>query len=223
MTRVLSSLLFALAFVTLSSGQTSGTRDLLGSFLSQAKEPLTQYRAYRTMEASGKFLGERKGLVEIETELLDGKFKYQVMYEKGSGYVIGKLIEILEKEKEFSKKPEESEFSTENYLFSQDETQNEITKILAAPKRKADLLLAGTLFLNSAGELVRAEGTLVKSPDASLSDAKVITTYARIFGVRVPLSVTTTAQARVALLIKIGVSLQMRYTYTSINGVDVPR
>src|SRR5262245_1230096 len=73
-----------------SAGSDDG---LLQRFLSRHEDPLTQYRAFRRLEAkNGRF--EREGWIEARTDLKPGgKFDYEIMDAGGSEYIRHKVLE----------------------------------------------------------------------------------------------------------------------------------
>ena len=80
------------------------------------------------------------------------------------------------------------------------------------------MLLDGRVFLTESGaDLARVEGYLVKRPSFWTREVHVVRRYERIRGIRVPVSMQSTARVLVA-----GRStFSMTYEYESINGVRV--
>jgi hypothetical protein len=80
------------------------------------------------------------------------------------------------------------------------------------------LLVDGRMVLSGDGnELLRVEGRLAKNPSFWTSLVNVIRHYARLDGVRVPISTESIAKVRFA-----GVAhLKVHYEYTTINGRPV--
>ena len=80
------------------------------------------------------------------------------------------------------------------------------------------LLVDGRMVLSPDGnELLRVEGRLSKNPSFWTSLVNVIRHYARLDGVRVPISTESTAKVKF-----VGLSyLDVQYDYESINGRPV--
>jgi hypothetical protein len=77
------------------------------------------------------------------------------------------------------------------------------------------LLVNGRMVLNPDGtELRRVEGRLAKNPSFWTSLVDVVREFARIDGVRVPISTETTARLKFAGTAR----MDVRYLYESING-----
>jgi hypothetical protein len=86
------------------------------------------------------------------------------------------------------------------------------------PKRRAPMLVEGSIFLTeSDADLVRVEGSLVKRPSFWTRRVDVVRRYARIAGVRIPISMT----ARADVLLVGQSSFSMDYQYLEINGQAV--
>jgi hypothetical protein len=92
--------------------------------------------------------------------------------------------------------------------------------VFLKPKRKDVLLVDGRMVLSQDGsELLRVEGRLSKNPSFWTSLVNVIRHYARLDGVRVPVSTESVAKVKFA-----GMStLEVHYEYETINGRPVSR
>lgn len=186
-----------------------------------AEEPLTQYRALRRMHArSDKF--KHEGWIEAWTELDARGFRYEVVSEQGSEYVRNKVLrEVLKREQEVIARGQTArgELTPTNYEFSEPaEQQPGERHVLLKPKRKDELLVDGRMVLSSDGrDLLRVEGRMAKNPSFWTSLVNVVRRYARIDGVRVPISVESTAKIKLA-----GASyMKVEYEYESVNGRPV--
>jgi hypothetical protein len=186
------------------------------------EEPLTQYRALRRMHARSEKFGH-EGWLDAWTELNGRTFTYQVVSERGSEYVRNKVLrEMLKREQQMvaSGQASRGDLTATNYEFSEtDESRAGEHHVLLTPKRKDVMLVHGRMVLTSDGrDLLRVEGRLAKNPSFWTSLVNVIRRYARLGGVRVPVSVETTAKVKLA-----GTShLRVDYEYESINGRPVP-
>jgi hypothetical protein len=181
---------------------------------------LTQYRAYRRMHAQSEHFGQEAWL-EALTELDGRGFRYTVVSESGSEYIRNKVLRVvLKREQELVADGEcqRSELTTENYEFKDGERGDGERYVLIKPKRKDVLLVDGRMVLSrDGGELLRVEGQLSKNPSFWTSLVSVIRHYARLDGVRVPISTESVAKVKFA-----GVShLEVHYDYETINGRPV--
>jgi hypothetical protein len=111
-----------------------------------------------------------------------------------------------------------SEITPDNYDFERETYENGERYVPIKPKRKDVLLVDGRMVLSRDGsELLRVEGRLAKNPSFWTSLVNVIRHYARLDGVRVPISTESVAKVRFAGL----AHLEMHYEYTTINGRPV--
>ena len=192
----------------------------LSAFFSRNDQPLKQYRAYRRMHAASD-KGSHEAWMEAWTELKDGRFSYQIVTERGSDMVRGKVLKaMLEREEELvnSGNTDKGELNSDNYEFSEAARSSDGSHVVEIkPKRKDVLLVDGRAVLNDGGDLVRVEGRLAKNPSFWTSLVNIVRRYARIGGVRVPVATETTAKVKF-----VGTSqLQVVYDYQSINGRPV--
>jgi hypothetical protein len=180
--------------------------------------PLRQYRALRRMHArNDKF--NQEAWIEARTELDGQTFRYEITSERGSDYIRNKVLKaLLTREQDLVAKGEacRAEISPENYQFEESEGEQEgVRYVLLKPKRKDMLLVNGRMILTPDGtELLRVEGTLAKNPSFWTSLVTVVKEFARVEGVRVPLSIATTAKLKMAGQAQ----LEVQYEYETING-----
>jgi hypothetical protein len=160
--------------------------------------------------------------LDVWTELSDGSFRYEIVSERGSEYTRNKVLKnILLREQELVSQggAERAEISAENYVFEEGQFAGDGARyVLLKPKRKDVLLVNGRMLLNPEGtELFRVEGTLSKNPSFWTSLVTIVREFARMEGVRVPVSIESTAKLKLAGQ----AHLDIRYEYESINGRPV--
>ena len=200
----------------------AGVQPALERFLARPDEPITQYRARRTLEGHNPRF-KMDGAIEAITELsANGRFSYTIVSETGSDYIRDKVLRpILETEAKVlaSGDPSRSALTIENYNIGGGElAEPGIVKLFAKPRRKEVSLIDGAVFITSAdSDLVRVEGTMAKNPSFWTTRVNLVRRYDRIGGVRVPVRLDSTAQIRFAG----ESSLSMVYDYEMINGVDL--
>ena len=182
--------------------------------------PVTQYRALRRMHARNERFNQEAWL-DAWTELQGQTFRYEITSERGSDYIRTKVLKaLLLHEQEIVAKGEagRADFSLDNYQFEDIPQQGDIRYILLKPKRKDMLLVNGRLAVNPEGtEIFRVEGTLSKNPSFWTSLVTVVREFARLDGVRVPVSTETVAKLRFAGQ----AHLDVRYEYETVNGRPV--
>lgn len=183
--------------------------------------PLVQYRAYRRMHARNEKYGHEAWL-EAWTEFDGRSFRYEIVRERGSEYVLNKVLrKVLAREQELIAEggADRAELSPENYEFLEPASHGKgVRYVLLKPRRKDILLVDGRLVLNTAGtELLRVEGRLAKNPSFWTSLVNVIRDFARMNGVRVPIATESIAKIKLAGLSR----MLVRYEYESINGKPV--
>lgn len=184
------------------------------------EQTLTQYRAYRRMHAQSERFGQ-EGWLEAWTEMDGRGFRYTVVSESGSDYIRNKVLRaVLKREQELVDAGESrrSELTPDNYEFEAGQSGDDERYVRIRPKRKDMLLVDGRMVLSPDGsELLRVEGRLSKNPSFWTSLVNVIRHYARLDGVRVPISTESVARVKFA-----GVShLEVHYEYETINGRPV--
>lgn len=183
--------------------------------------PLAQYRAYRRMHAQNdKF--DKEAWLEAWTELDGRGFRYEIVSQRGSEYVLNKVLRaVLAREQELIEKGQanRAELTPANYAFREPAAQGKgVRYILIKPKREDMLLVDGRLVLNQDGtELLRVEGRLAKNPSFWTSTVNIIREFARVDGVRVPMATESIARLKFAGLSR----MMVRYEYESINGRPV--
>jgi hypothetical protein len=194
-----------------------------GRYVSPTEEPLVQYRALRRMHARNDKL-KHEGWVEAWTELDQRGFRYEIVSERGSEYVRNNVLKkMLAREQELIARGDTSrgDLSPSNYEFSEPaEHAPGERHVLLKPKRKDELLVDGRMVLSPDGrELLRVEGRMARNPSFWTSLVNVVRRYARIGGVRVPVSIESTAKIKLA-----GASyMKVDYEYESVNGRRVGR
>ena len=196
-------------------GRDSSTMTGLG-----VDEPLTSYRAFRRMHAKSERF-DQEGWLTAWTDFDGREFHYQIVDERGSEYVRNKVLKaVLTREQELvAEGPDRAALTEENYDFTEAESQGDgMRYVLLKPKRKDVMLLEGRMVLTPDGnELVRVEGKLAKNPSFWTSLVNVIRHFAKVDGVRVPVSTESVAKVKFAGQS----SLDVSYEYESINGRPV--
>ena len=192
----------------------------LSSFFNRNEQPLREYRAFRRMHAYTE-KSKHEAWMEAWTELKDGRFSYQIVSERGSEAVRGKVLRtMLSREEELinSGNVGKGDLTPANYEFSEGGRDSDGTRVVQLkPKRNDPLLVEGKAVLTDGGDLVRVEGRLAKNPTFWTSLVNIVRRYARIGGVRVPVATETTAKVKF-----VGNSqLEVTYDYQSINGRPV--
>jgi hypothetical protein len=182
----------------------------------QEDEQLTQYRALRRMHAVSERFNQ-EGWLEAWTEFSDRGFRYEIVSECGSDYVRNKVLRpILKREQELvADGPDRGALTEDNYVFIEQDEPGGARYVLMKPKRKDVLLVDGRMVLSADGsEILRIEGRLSKNPSFWTSLVNVIRRFAKVDGVRVPVSTESTANVKFAGQSRLDVS----YDYESING-----
>jgi hypothetical protein len=191
-----------------------------GTTLGRSDQPLNQYRALRRMHAATD-KATHEAWLEAWTELKDGRFTYEIVSERGSEMVRGKVLRsVLQREQELinSGNTAQGDLTDANYDFSEAGRDRDGSRVVEIrPKRKDVLLVDGRAVLDDGGDLLRVEGRLAKNPSFWTSLVNIVRRYARIGGVRVPIATETTAKVKM-----VGTSkLQVTYDYESVNGRPV--
>ena len=215
---VLAFTLIAGSAVLSAAGAGAASNPL--SSLFGRSEQLHQYRALRRMHASTE-KGKHEAWLEAWTELNNGRFTYEIVSERGSEAVRGKVLRtMLEREEELvnSGNGAKGDLTPANYEFSEPGKDADGTRVVQLkPKRNDPLLVEGRAVLNDGGELVRVEGRLSKNPSFWTSLVNIVRRYARIGGVRVPVATETTAKVKF-----VGAAqLEVLYEYETVNGRSV--
>ena len=203
----------ALAATPAASGRDSSTARFT------PEQPLTSYSAMRRMHAKSERFNQ-EGWVNAWTEFDGRELRYRIVEERGSEYIRNKVLKaVLKREQELvAEGPEKAALTEENYTFSEPEDQDGERYVEITPKRKDVMLLKGRMVLSPDGnELLRVEGRLAKNPSFWTSLVNVIRHFAKVDGVRVPVSTESVAKVKFA-----GEShLTVVYDYESINGQPV--
>ncbi len=196
-----------------------GTATLIARFLSGTDVPLTSYRAFRTLEATARGGGIHARLTAWTTvDPVEG-FQYSIVQEDGSGLIRRNVLRAaLEAERSLREGGEisRSALTEANYEFmAAGRAEDGLVRIGINPRRRDTLLVEGSLLLTEeAGELVRVEGLLTKRPSVWTRRVEVVRRYDRVAGVRVPVSLQSTAR-----VLLVGAStFSMTYEYESVNG-----
>jgi hypothetical protein len=227
--------------------QSPSEPSLLERFLSHRTEPVVRYRATRRLEAENKRFNVKGWMEVTTELSPETGFTWTVVDEGGSGYIRNKVLrKTLEGEAQAvrNNEPSKAALTEANYVFattapakspaarpvSEDDEDDESApsmngdsgagqaKLFITPKRKDMLLVNGALVLAAAdADLLSIEGRLAKTPSWWTRSVDVIRRYARVGGVRVPVSTESTANVRIA-----GRSaFKMTYTYHMINGKEI--
>jgi hypothetical protein len=196
---------------------------ILERFLSDTDMPITSYRARRTLEATtrgGKMHARLTAWTSLDP---DSGFHYVVVKEEGSEVIRRRVLRAaLEAERSMRAAGElnRGALTAVNYTFAGAAAAADggLVRIGIHPKRRDTMLVEGSILLTEHdGDLVRVEGRLIKRPSFWTRRVEVVREYERMNGVRVPVSMQSTAQVLV-----VGRStFAMTYEYEAINGVQV--
>ena len=219
--------LWVAAFTVLGAGATvigNAERPMMTTIPALRERPLQQYRAFRQMHASNEKFNQ-EGWVDCWTEMDANGFRYEIVSERGSDYIREKVLKtLLRREQELiaGGSAERAELNEANYEFAEPAAAigdgSGERSVLLRPKRKDMLLVNGRMILNQDGtELLRVEGRLSKNPSFWTSLVDIVREFARVDGVRVPISTDTVAKLKFAGMSR----MDVRYHYESINGRPV--
>jgi hypothetical protein len=195
---------------------------VLQRFLDRGEEPPVEYRALRHLEANNPHFHQSAWMdVWTEYDHVNG-FRYTIVAEGGSSYIRTKVLRAaLEGEQKMwtNREPQRASFNNDNYLFDQGQAAaGGLQAVGVKPKRKDVLLVEGSIFVQpDDGELARIEGKLSKAPSFWTRRVDVVRSYARLGGVRVPMSIESVAH----VLIAGRSTFKMTYEYETINGQHV--
>ncbi len=213
---VIAFTVFASATVTRAADENGG--DASASSSSTVNDELRAYRAMRRMHAwTEKFSHE--AWMDVWTELKDGKFQYEIVSERGSEMIRSKVLRtVLTREQEMINQgnSDKADLTPENYDFAEAGRDPDGSRyVQIKPRRKDVMLVDGRMVFSPDGrDVVRVEGRLAKNPSFWTSLVNIVRRYARLGGVRVPVSTESTAKVKFA-----GTSqLEVSYEYESING-----
>jgi hypothetical protein len=193
--------------------------DAASRFLARTEPSVTQAIALRHLVATTRG-GSMTGWVDACTALDAGELRYWIVGEGGSGAVRKRaLIAALDGEVKARKENgTQAALDPSNYEFAPEIAEDGLLRVGLTPRRKETMLIEGAMFLSPEdADLVRVEGRLVKPPSFWTRQVNVVRRYARTSGVRVPMSMESTAKVLV-----VGTStFAMTYRYLSINGEHV--
>src|SRR5262245_56507977 len=162
------------------------------------------------------------GWMDACTVLEGEELRYWIVAEGGSGAVRKRaLVAALEGEAKARKdRSLRAALDQSNYEFAPEIADNGLLRVGLTPRRKETMLIEGAMFLSPEdADLVRLEGRLVKPPSFWPRQVTVIRRYGSSGGVRVPLSMESTAKVLI-----VGTStFAMTYRYLSINGEILPQ
>lgn len=187
------------------------------SHFSRVGQPLREYRAFRRMHAYSESQ-KHEAWMDAWTELKDGQFSYQIVSENGSDAIRARVLRaVLVREQEMVNTGEagRADLTTDNYEFTESGRDETGARVVQIKPRRADVMLVdGRAVLNDSGDLLRVEGKLSKNPSFWTSLVNIVRHYARIGGVRVPVSTETTAKVKFVG----NAQLDVLYDYQTVNG-----
>ena len=191
-------------------------------FLSSQGEPLVSYRALRRLTAASRGGRMQASLAAWTSFDPEHGFQYNVIEETGSGMIRSRVLRAAlaaEREARASGNASQGALTELNYEFGTPDTGDDLLVTVAIrPRRQDTLLVNGSIVLTrDHADLVRLEGTLVKRPSFWTRRVDVVRQYARVAGVRVPISMDSTAE----VLIAGRSTFSMDYEYESVNGQTV--
>ena len=212
----------ATAFANIPNQSPSGP-ELVDRFLAPDQAPLVSYRAFRRLTASTRG-GKMTAAIEVTTSLDPTRgFTYQITAQEGSGTIRNHvLLPALQAEQKAMKAADAKHMALtlDNYEFLAvaGGDRDALTQVDIKPRRKHAMLINGSVFLEgNTADLVRVEGEPTERPSFWTRHVRIIREYARLAGVRVPVSMSSTADVLV-----VGASnFAMTYRYTEINGAPV--
>jgi len=186
-------------------------------FLARHDPPLVSAVALRHLEATTRG-GAMSGWIDACTLLDAGTLRYWIVAEGGSGAVRRRaLVAALDGEVKAQREGHASRARLDpcNYEFLPAVADAGVLRVGLKPRRKDAMLIEGTMALSpDEADLISLEGQLVKAPSFWTHQVHVVRRYARPTGVRVPVSMESTAKVLV-----VGTStFAMTYRYLSING-----
>jgi hypothetical protein len=189
-------------------------------FLGSRDAPLVSAVARRHLAASTRG-GSMTAWLDACTFLDGNVLKYRIVGEGGSGAMRKRaLVAALDGEVAARKAgdAERAALNASNYDFEPEAQADGKVRVRLRPKRKAPMLIDVAMILESeTGDLLSVEGRLVKAPSFWTRHVDIVRRYARLGGVRVPVSMGSKAQVRM-----LGAStFDMSYDYLSINGAPV--
>ena len=204
-----------------SSGEAARDDDeVVERFLAASEPTVTSAVALRRLSAATRG-GSMSAWLNACTYLDGSDMRYRILGEGGSGAVRKRaLIAALDGEVKARREgdPTRGALTSANYEFVSEPAADGRTRVRLKPRHKDGMLVDGTMVLaNDTADLLTVEGRLVKAPSFWTRKVDVVRRYARMQGVRVPVSMESTAQVLI-----LGTStFSMTYDYASINGIAV--
>lgn len=195
---------------------------LVERFLAPEQAPLVSYRAFRRLTASTRG-GKMRAAIDVVTSLdpVQG-FTFEITSQEGSGTIRNKvLLPALEAEVKAvnASNGEQTALTPANYEFlGITPGDGDLKRVGIRPRRKHAMLIDGAVFLaGDTADLVRVEGEPSERPSFWTRHVKIVREYARVGGVRVPVSMRSTADVLI-----VGASdFSMTYRYVEINGAPI--
>lgn len=217
----LQTTLCVAAFTFLTGPAVTRAEDTVSVAGPRAEEPLREYRALRRMHAWNDKLSH-EAWMDVWTELKAGKFQYQIVSERGSEMIRTKVLRTVlcrEQETVNEGNSDKAELTPDNYDFGEAARDADGSRVVPiTPRRKDVLLVEGHMVLTPDGhDLLRVEGRLAKNPSFWTSLVNIVRRYAKLGGVRVPVSTESTAKIKLAGTAQ----LQVSYEYETVNGRSV--
>jgi hypothetical protein len=166
---------------------------------------LGEYQDDTTIEAELP-QARKKGLFHVQRMFSAPKsLAFKAVDFVGDGFVKTNVIaRLLQSEVDHVQKGEDSStaITAKNYKFSYKGTDQiadaPVHVFLAKPRRKAPGLFKGRIYLNVyTGEIVRAEGKMVKSPSFFVKNIEFIQEYARVGEFNLISHIHSTADTRI--------------------------
>ncbi len=213
-----------MTFLVMALGTPAAAQDLIQRFLLREDQPVTQYSAFRRLEARNERFNAEGWLEACVVLEAQRQWSFRVIREGGNGYIRKNVLrKALESEREAIARgePARAALSLDNYVIAAeapDAGRLGEAALLLVPRRQDVLLVSGRVVVTDPeADLLRIEGRLSKAPSFWTRSVEVVRRYARRAGVRVPIDMVSTAEVRVAGRSQFHVS----YDYLSINGVLV--
>lgn len=212
--------------IATANGQTAlelsgnaATTTISTRFLERVPETLIAFRAQRRLDAhNARF--NKHGWLHVRTELSpENGFTFDVIGEGGSSYIRTKVLRpILGGERDLISRGDvaRSALTSLNYdITGEEAVAPGLVRLTVKPLRREMTLIDGAVFVtDSDADLVRVEGRLARNPSFWTTRVDIVRRYARVAGVRVPLSIDSVAHVRL-----VGTSeMTMTYCYEMVNG-----
>ncbi len=217
MRQSLTTLILALSLTASSAAQ-----GVLDRFLTREDTPLSDYAAFRRLEARNERF-KVSGWLEACVDYSAARgLSFRVIGEGGSGYIRGKVLrKALEGERDMVARgdPGRATLSLANYrIVAEEQNQLGEAALRLLPRRQDLLLVSGhAVVTDPEADLLRVEGRLTKTPSYWTRSVDVTRRYERHAGVRVPVELVSTADVRLA-----GRShFRTGYEYLTINGTPL--